>query len=214
MHYHCEIIMPPIDPLFSIEKVHEHVTQVMAPFDENLEDNQHSFWDWWVIGGRWSGEHQTSQYSKERLSDFYAELKKMGTTVSGLKFGKDELQPTSQTAAVDELWRKFFPEYEGEHCPLFKHAGDSLSGDVCRLGDVSDKLTAARVIISAVDGTANYMVSADIWNGVIFQDTTWDGNVWRAVEDFRKHSKRYRREWLDRNLPKENWLAVTVDYHS
>ena len=48
MHYHVEVWLPDV-PASRI--VAEHVLQKeLAPFEED-------HWDWWVIGGRWTGEH-------------------------------------------------------------------------------------------------------------------------------------------------------------
>lgn len=35
----------------------EQVNEIMAPYEEELNE-QHGFWDWFVIGGRWSNQHQ------------------------------------------------------------------------------------------------------------------------------------------------------------
>lgn len=51
MHYHMEIIMPPMEA----DQIEKSVADLMAPFDENNEEiaNRH-FWDWYQIGGRFS----------------------------------------------------------------------------------------------------------------------------------------------------------------
>lgn len=64
-HYCAYVMLPP-----GTEDVEETVAKLMAPYDENLEiswvidpeypdepywTNPRSFWDWWQLGGRWTG---------------------------------------------------------------------------------------------------------------------------------------------------------------
>lgn len=50
MHSHIEIIFPP-----NTKNINEAVEQILKPFDENVEENKNTFYDWYEIGGRWSG---------------------------------------------------------------------------------------------------------------------------------------------------------------
>lgn len=63
MHYGCLVALPGCYD----GDIEEAVSKVLAPFDENLElvpeeddgeaywTNPRGFWDWWQIGGRWTG---------------------------------------------------------------------------------------------------------------------------------------------------------------
>lgn len=51
MHYHCEIY------LTSKEDVTEQVETVLEPYGEASDTIQETWWDWWQIGGRWTGIH-------------------------------------------------------------------------------------------------------------------------------------------------------------
>ncbi len=49
MHYYCLVLIPNDgDP-------EAHVRRLLEPYSEHIDDNEKSFWDWWVIGGRWAG---------------------------------------------------------------------------------------------------------------------------------------------------------------
>ena len=53
-----------------------------------------------------------------------------------------------------------------------------------------------------------------MWNGVNFVKTASDGTLAGALEFFKKEVKMYRSELALERTPKEDWLIVTVDYHS
>lgn len=217
MHYHTEIIMPPTSD------VEAAVASIMAPFDENSSDEEsasaHRFWDWYVIGGRWSGAKVQAKLGGERLSAFMDKLQAMKVTVSGLQCGKQELQPASQIDVVDALWRADFPESGLDKCPLFKHSGDTLPGDVCKLSELPADLSAVRVIIARPADDfgpmrAEYMAQEDFWNGCNHVRSTWDMKVASAVADHTKRLQNYTEEARAKLTPREDWLVVTVDYHS
>lgn len=211
MHYHLEIIMPPTDDVKAV------VAQIMAPFDENGEDQKHTFWDWYVIGGRWSGHKMLSRFPQDRINAFYASLNERKVTVSSLQAGKPTLQPPEQAAMVDQMWREAFPEFPGKQCPLFDHyTGDH--GNVCCINEMPTDLECDRVIIAVRldDGSirAEYMVSGKIWNGVNYVKTTWDETVFGAMKENAGRLVGYGEAYRNRVTPAPDWLVVTVDYHS
>src|SRR5690349_11087528 len=104
MHYHLEIIMPPTDD------VEAAVGKILAPFDENYDGEEGispRWWDWWVLGGRWSGSKLISLVGD--MQPFYDELNRRGVTVSSFRAGKHTLQPASQATLVDQIWNEFYP---------------------------------------------------------------------------------------------------------
>lgn len=216
-HYHLEIVMPPT------ADVHAAVTQILAPFDESLdrEDeaaNGHPFWDWWVIGGRWAGEKITCAFGKKRMGAFYSALHAEGVTVSSVRCGKESLSPKSQIAKVDAMWREHFPESQIMECPLFDHYKGDI-GDVMKLSDVPENLTAHRVIVAgpSFDESklrASYMVETEIWNGVCHTRSTWSGKLYDALAEHAKDLERAISEYAAKQTPKPDWLVVTIDYHS
>jgi hypothetical protein len=53
MHYSCGVVVPATATYDDCDKL---VTEAMAKFREEWSDDEHTgFWDWWVIGGRYTG---------------------------------------------------------------------------------------------------------------------------------------------------------------
>lgn len=217
MHYHCEIIIPPTAP----ERVKALVTKTLEQFDENNEEARSTFWDFWTIGGRWAGEKATRSLDQEKLKTFQEWLQSEKVTVSGLVCGKEELSPPSQRAKVDAKWNEMFPSDTLQPCPLFRHSNnqydseDALPGDIMRLGDVPKALSCARVIIVGPENAeAVFMVAESVWNGVNHMDVKWDGTLADALRLHQKRLSHYRDEYRNKVTPQDDWLVVTVDYHS
>jgi hypothetical protein len=222
MHYVLEIIMPQTD------NVEEAVAKVMEPYSENREDEDEDrsvmpFWDFWVIGGRWAGHKLTAALDQDKLKEFYEELTERKVTVSGLVCGKEEIAPASQIPMVDEVWASYFPEYKGRACPLFKHANDQyandcLYGDVLRIKDVDPTVTCSRLIVANIgyDGelAAQFMLETSVWNGCNYQDTNWDGTLISALDTYNKKMQNYNEDYIKKNTIEDDWIMVTVDYHS
>ena len=219
MHYHLEIVMP---PTMDIDAA---VAEILEPFNEQGEDEDvhrpsHAFWDWWVIGGRWSGAKIEARIGDSGMKAFHEALTNRNVTVSGLIWGKQELSPASQIEMVDALWNEMFPNSGITSCPLFKHANVSQELDVCELSDIPKDLSASRLIVAAPDYSdpaklhAEYMIEDEMWNGVTWVKSTWNGNVLSALDAFLERTKNYSEEWRTRCVPCKNWVVVTVDYHS
>ncbi len=224
MHYHLEIIMPPV------ENVEEAIAQILKPFneygtDEDGETNRHVFWDWYVIGGRMSGAKLETALDPEKKEAFFAELSNRKVTVSGVQCGKQTLQPASQIELVDALWNEYFPDAPVKICPFFSHFNNQYKNsygfpDIMRLADIPQSLTAEHVIISGPswrdDGSleAKYMLQSSIWNGVNYAQAEWDGKVASAVEAHKGNLASYKPDYAAKYTPQGDWLVVTVDYHS
>lgn len=59
MHYHAEIYIK------ENKNVDEQVNNIMIPYYIEIEDNEKAFWDWYVIGGRWTGAHDNYEPEKD-----------------------------------------------------------------------------------------------------------------------------------------------------
>ena len=199
--------------------------------DERYTNTRYGFWDFYILGGRYAGEKKLARYGRESVAVFYEWCKAEKVTVSGFQMGKQELSPASQRAKVDAKWNEMFPA--DKVCPLFAHANDqlgkpdksSLDGDVCRFADVPDGLTCFRAIIAAPsystktkthDGPveAVYMVAKADYNGVSYIDSAWDGTLREALAAHAKRLEGCNPTWIERATPTDNWIVVTVDYHS
>lgn len=226
MHYHLEIVLPP-----DHENLEEAVAAVLAPFDENVEENRQPFWDWWVIGGRYAGQKLLAGLDQSKVTEFYQWMKDEGVTVSGFVAGKQELSPKDQIPKVDAKWREMFPQSKQETCPLFNHSNDqygrvgesTIRGDISKLGESPADLECERVIFAGRewedDGWTGrirpvFMLSRDWWNGVNHLNSDWDGKVSTAIERWRKHMESYAHRYRLIHEPNDEWIVVTVDYHS
>ena len=215
MHYHLEIIMPPCK---NIEKA---VGKILKPYNENREDSYNAFWDWWVIGGRYSGSHVESNLDPEILSRFWDRVVEEKITVSGLVCGKQKISPPEQIQFVDKLWWEYFPHLEGEPCLLFDHAGDNIQ-EIIKFKDIGKHLTAFRVIFAnkwhdeGKRWDVTDMYTTECWNGATHQSTDWSGNVLEIIERQKNRLSNgfYSEEFVKSVMPKDDWLCVTVDYHS
>jgi hypothetical protein len=230
MHHHCEIVIPPTTDIEGA------IASVMKPFDEQGEDedgerNANAFWDFYVVGGRWAGTKQIARYDEGKLQAFYDWMTAEKVTVSGLTAGKQEISPADQIPKVDAKWNEMFPSSSFAPCPMFKHSNDQyakrgpLSGalpdDVCRLVDVPPGMEIDRVIFAGPSLVkvgakyeavgpleATFMLQGDTWNGVNFVKAAWDGKMPSAVAMLRERMS------AARATPHDDWLSVTVDYHS
>lgn len=213
MHFHVEVIVPPT------ANIVEAVSRVMQ-FNEN-DNERHGFYDWYVVGGRWSGEKLLCGLDQAKLDEFGQALKQAEVMVSGMQCGKQEIVKPEQVEYTDALWREMFPG-KGEHCPLFAHyndqyANDPINVDVCRVKDIPDGLTCEALLIGSVKTggvrECEYLLRKSIWNGVVHQDTTWDGSVKKALQMYADMIKDYREEYRETRRVKDDWLCVTVDCH-
>jgi hypothetical protein len=216
MHTHLEVIMPPTDD------IHAALSQILTPFDENCADEEartrHAFWDYWKVGGRWSGNKLLDMLGRESVAEFSKILADQKVTVSGLQWGKPTLSPEDQAEKVNALWCGHFPDAPVRQCPLFdNYTGDF--GDVLTVGDVTSSIKCSHVIIAGPNYEGNgieakYMVRDQIWNGVTHQDTTWDQTISSALSEWSKRLESYNSNYAAKNTPTAEWVVVTVDYHS
>lgn len=217
-HYHLEIVIPPTDD------VDASVKQILHPFDENGSDDdetrspKHVFWDYWEIGGRWSGAKLLASVDEPQVAEFYKVLQERKITVSNVTVGKQTLMPTGQVDLVDALWREFFPACPIKTCPLFD-SYRGADGDIMKFLDVPKSLKCGHVIVAGMnyqgDGLeAKFMVRDSIWNGVTYQKTTWDETFGGAISDHLERLKNYKEEYAAKLMPADDWIVVTVDYHS
>lgn len=62
-HYYALVLLPKPG---SDQEIHEAIEKLIAPYNENLEvdgdSNPNGHWDWWVVGGRWTGQLSADGY--------------------------------------------------------------------------------------------------------------------------------------------------------
>jgi hypothetical protein len=207
MHSLCEVIIPPRRPEHGSDYVGRSVYQVMTSLARE-GDERPDWWDRYIIGGRWMGEHVLAGLPEDKLAEFCEELRQLQLPVSSLCGQEEE-------ASVDALWREFFPG-AGDKCLYtrrspWSHSGEE-SGDVMPVGQLPKRLSAATLIVARPDWSgkhklrAHFMLHTKVWNGCNLQATDWNGNVLKGIE-----LDDYVKNWL--NPITAEWLAVTVDYH-
>lgn len=218
MHYHLEIVMPPA------ADVEAAITEILAPFQEGSFDdagdpNTHTFWDYWSIGGRWSGEKILHALGNDALNRFSQELVKQQVAISGVQFGKPSLAFPHQRSMVDALWCEWFPDCPLKGCPLFDHYKGN-HGDIMPLKDVARTITAHAVMFAAPGFFgekrlhAVFMVRQKVWNGLNSERTAWDGTLGHALELAKEDAAFMSADYAEEIRPKDDWLCVTVDYHT
>jgi hypothetical protein len=215
------MILPP-----NTEDIEQAVKDVMDPFCEYNEENYKAFWDWYVIGGRFSGAKTMAKYDKEKMKEFTDWLQEEKVTVSGLVCGKQSLQPSSQIAKVDAKWNELFPQEDGkqEPCLLFSHSGKEHDGDIGTVGTDKDS-SPYRVIVAGPsyeteteDWTgplkAHYMAEQEYWNGVNWIDSQWQGTIADAIQIHHEKLENRKEKVAELMTVTDEWITVTVDYHS
>ncbi len=234
MHYQCEVVLPAgtID-------IKAAIASVMRPFDENADEDgegmsRHAFWDFYVIGGRFAGSKQMAKYDQAKIEEFNAWCTQEKITVAGFTCGKQELQPASQIAKVDAKWNEMFPHQSGKSvpCPMFKHSNDqygtkgesTIDGDICRLADAK-AVKCGRVIFAGPSWQSEtqertgppeavFMLTDTEWNGVNHMDIKWDGTIQDALAQWTDKLTRMADGYREQMQPQDDWIVVTVDYHS
>ena len=209
MHYHAEIIMP------QTTDVEAAIAKYMRGFYENDDDSGKSaFWDWYQIGGRYGGRKVEALCDEKKIAAFYAELNAAKVTVSGMQWGKQELQPADQQSFVDSVWVKHFPDSPMKFAPMFKHSGQQIGVmDICKVSEIPDGLRAYTVMICG-EADPVTLLHEGIWNGCTHQKTDWSGNVKDALALHAKQLNIYGEEYRKKVTVRDDWLCVTVDYHS
>ncbi len=202
MHYHAEIVLTTQEERDEYVKA---VGEIMEPFNE--EGSIQGFWDWYQIGGRWTGAHDPA-YSP----DNDARNSQRCDLCNGTGFRNDSVGKAGR-AADKSYTCNGCGEYDREngkwkHGPLgpgvrvkWPTQWALFDGDVMSIAEAREKcpdLSSATLIVppDKVCPT-HYAYQQESWNGKAFVKTEFGGNVF---------------EMLDKLGIKEGWL-VTVDYH-
>lgn len=237
MHYILEILIPPM----SYDKIDNYLKQTLKEFreyDEEDNRNLNGFYDYFLIGGRFSSSKMRSCLDEEKMNQFYDEMNNKNVTVSSLVWGKQELSPSSQIPMVDQLWKEFFPEWPGNDCPLFSHSENAVFSDIMTLGDckkhdaIMDHQVSSFAIAHDERVTGFYglkhLLHQEYWNGCVFQKTDFDGSLRNGLERYNelvlrdtKHAEKNLaddpqklEDFKRRKEITDDWLVVTVDYHN
>ena len=219
MHYRGEIVIPPVD------NVEEFINEMLEPWNEKYKymetatsdkQNPYAFFDYFVVGGRYNGDKVLDSLPENGRERFYKRLNAEHVTVSGIQFGKQTLQPTSQKSLVDSIWCEMFPDNILKECPLFDNYKGNM-WDIMPLANIPQQTEAYYVIIAKADVSkpnVSHIFQKEVWNGKDWLECKFDGCVTTALEMVNKKLDHLDETARAAFLPNEKWLCVTVDFHS
>lgn len=187
MHYFAAVVVP------KDADVEKAVTEAMAPFDENDGDNPAGEWDWWVIGGRWTGVW--SEYDPVR-DPANLELCRL---CAGTGMRND---------ARGQAYRAEHPDYTCNGCVM---AGSPPGQTVKHPSEWQphefDQLPSAKVLRLTEASSGFPQPYTLVTDGGWWSRENWDGTAFTADPDFDRRYISALREHA------ETHLVVVVDYH-
>ncbi len=208
MHYHAEVLLALFkdEPLDSIKAL---ISKIMEPFSEHLEVEKYEedgetywmnpigFWDWWQIGGRWTGKHD--DYKPE---DDPRNIEKCHICNStGLRDDKSGIEHRKKDPSYTcngcgfynsetKLWEQ--SHYGKGMCLSWPTNWADHEGDIVPVQQIKKDFSCYSLIIN------NKVYHQEEWTGNNFVQTEFDGNVTNKLKEL--------------NIT-DGYLA-TVDYHS
>lgn len=150
MHYHVEIHIP------NNTEIEKQIAEILQPYEDHYDDESNprpNLWDWYVIGGRWTGAHdghdpRTDPRNYERC--WLCNGTGFRCDALGMKARQDD--PTYTCNGCGHFNEAANKWEHGPAGPGMKLKGNLVPHyeDVMELGNVSDKLTAAYLIAGGV----------------------------------------------------------------
>lgn len=186
-HYLVGVILP---FRYDGEKLHEAIAEILKPWDENDGDNENGTWDFWSLGGRWTGVW--SDYDPEKDPANHKTCYLCGGT--GLR-----------NDAIAQEWRRENPEYTCNGCSSGPRPGTALKWPTqwADRPDV-DLISVAEFLVR--EGTQipyALCMAPDIW----MARSTWDGDNWNDHPEHDEHVLALLTEHRDMYI-------AAVDVHS
>ena len=161
MHYHAEIYLK------ELKNVEEQIERILHPYNEHLEieyneeyeywRNPNSFWDWYQIGGRWTGVHTNYNPEEDERN-----IKKCdycnGTGFRNDKIGKEirEKDPSFMCNSCKGKGKRV----------KWPTQWALYGGDIISVDNVKSDLSCYTLII----------------NDKVFHTEDWDGNKWGKTD--------------------------------
>jgi hypothetical protein len=181
VHFFAVVVIPP-----DSADVHEAVVELMKPYDEEATSDGEGFWDWWQIGGRWTGvfaEYDPVQDPENWETCFICggtsyRIDEIGnrTRLEDPHFTCNGCNDPTTPPGVAVKWPTQWRRYEGDILPV-RHA--------VRLPRVPRTLV-----------TPEGAQHKETWNGKGFdKDPDWENTYRRTLDKFM------------------DFTAVVVDYH-
>ncbi len=192
MHYHAEIWVA------EKEDFETQIEKILAPFEEKYTDEDfEGFWDWYQIGGRWTGIHTGyDPESDERNLEVCRLCNGTGyrTDDTGLKLRQAYRTYTCNGCGIINREKGVWEHGLMGRGRRIKWPADFVSyeGDVISVSEIKDSLECYALIIG------DKIFQDAVWNGKDFVSTDFNGNVMETL----------------RKLDVSSGYLVTVDYHS
>jgi len=195
MHYHCEIYVS------EINNIEDQIEEIMEPFQEEYheeKDEMSGFWDWWQIGGRWTGAHSDKydpQKDERNLEECWV-CNGTGLRIDDVGIQAREEDPSYTCNGCGDYNQKMkrweFGEYgKGITLKWPTQWAEAYEIDVMPLDRVKEDFTCHTLI---ANGNA---YQKEKWDGDNWVKTEFDGNVKNMLE----------------KLKIDKGFLVTVDYH-
>ena len=188
MHHYAEVVLPPVRPSQKEKTIHERVFQTLRwhGFGSRLG------FDWFVVGGRWSGCKAMGRLDGVKVGAFWAEFKKRG-----YEWMDKENSQEKRAQQGHSLFGEFFPDYKGE-TPVCRdqYRQNGYPDDVCSVSEVPEGLTSYVLVIAQT----HEMLETEIWDqkNAEMKKTKFDGRIRAALAE---------RKIVD-------GVVVTIDYHT
>ena len=195
MHYHAEIWIP------NGEEPGPYVAKAMEPHREEFDEDAekfNGFWDWFQIGGRWTGVHVPDYDPRTDSRNIEACMICDGSGFRSDPPGRESRKkdPTYTCNGCGDYDADTKAWKHGPHGPgkstKWPTSWARFDGDIIPVADVSDDLTCNTLIVEG------RVLHVEEWDGENWNKTEFDGRVKPALD----------------TLGIEAGTLVTVDYHS
>lgn len=178
-----------------------------------LEEYQNQVWDWYVIGGRWSGYITQSNLDQATYEQFLKEFRE-----NALGFISKDNPECKQRKRAHELFMKYFPNFEGD-IPIYRdpYLHDGYLDDVVPLGCCEE------IIQKFIDDfhsryeklveKAKKEIESD---GTIDRNTAWRLGRYSYDDSYSTDHTVFNVEDYSVSIPDnpEGYYVVTVDLHN
>lgn len=185
-HYYCLAVLPP-----GATDINDTIEQLLAPHEERYDeanDESTGWWDWYQIGGRWSGVLDGYDPSENPAN------KEVCYLCHGTGTRTDMVVPHGCNGCLGTGTKEKFPTEWVPH-----------AGDVARLGDVRAKITAEARPYRVLGPEMMAVVETYNPEGTHYDDEPYD------TATFQRHPHRVLNE-LD--SISDDCIVVVIDYHS
>ncbi len=176
MHYHAEIWIE------DKEDFEAKVEKILAPFEEKYTDEDiEGFWDWYQIGGRWTGIHTGyDPYEVEHNLEACPHCDGTGFRADQRGLDMRVANPTYTCNGCGDYNRETLVWHHDKlgKGRRIKWPTDfaSYEGDVIPVSELKINLECYTLI------AGDKVFQDKVWNGEDFVSTGFNGNVWEALK--------------------------------